>query len=493
MTHDPKLDTHWALVRMMQARQRDNLLIVRTGKASMHTQWAKKPSGDRNWDLLISHFGKGEPQCPDAEMIVKQGAFKYSAASRLFKDIPWLRDYRAVALFDDDVLTSWQDINRLFEIFHKFDLDLAQPSLTLDSYWYHPVTVNRPDCFLHFTNFIEPMLPVFSQKALAICLPTFEKSVTSWGLDWVWPHLLGNRRNKVAIIDAVAMRHARPLGMGIKGDLYEQGRALNVDFTEEIAFHTKPLNVDLTKTDMLDLSVEYGRITLAPQPAASAKAADPRIFLYKCRHSIMSMLNVPVWTSIRRDWTMSRPWQGGAAAPHVTSQFFAHDFVMSAGLVLEMKQAPERNAWLEVLQIGESRDWARLILFAHSDEDGFFRLTAKIFGNAGSFTVTTPSMLTGQPVEIIFTMARKAGLVRIQIGNHWTKDFQFAPWAWIGTSIIWAGSKRLQATIRELWIGQLLPGYGEAIKAVHDKMPQAKAMLLQKLNRWFTAITKKSL
>ncbi len=130
------IDTSWSPLRMISSAKRPYLVIVRTGEQSIHKRWPKDLiSQDRNWDLLISHYGKNEPGCPDAEVIIRQGGFKYCACFRLFQDMTWLDQYRAVCFCDDDIMTSWSTLNRVFEIFDQYELALAQPSELAPENW----------------------------------------------------------------------------------------------------------------------------------------------------------------------------------------------------------------------------------------------------------------------------------------------------------------------------------------------------------------------
>ncbi|MEJ7660045.1 MAG: DUF707 domain-containing protein [Hymenobacter sp.] len=59
---------------------------------------------------------------------------------------------------------------------------------------------------------VEVMAPLFSQDALRQCLVSFNENKSSWGLDSVWPKILGYPQNKLGVFDAVVMEHTRPVG-----------------------------------------------------------------------------------------------------------------------------------------------------------------------------------------------------------------------------------------------------------------------------------------
>ena len=62
------------------------------------------------------------------------------------------------------------------------------------------------------TGFVEIMVPGFSRPALQQLLPTLDESETGWGwgLDSLWPKLLGYR--DLGIIDGVPVLHTRAVG-----------------------------------------------------------------------------------------------------------------------------------------------------------------------------------------------------------------------------------------------------------------------------------------
>lgn len=195
------------------SKRRRNLVVLRANEQSLHTQWPVDiDDADRNWDLLISWYGREMPQeLGRHEYFTHQpNDRKFSAIYKLFLEGSPLLEYENLYLPDDDLTTSWSDINKLFNIFRLERLDLAQPSLVPTSYVTHPVTAQNPEFFLRYTNFVELMCPVFTREAFRICLPTFEASFSGFGLDHIWSALLGRLPGRVAVIDEIAVAHTRP-------------------------------------------------------------------------------------------------------------------------------------------------------------------------------------------------------------------------------------------------------------------------------------------
>jgi hypothetical protein len=55
------------------------------------------------------------------------------------------------------------------------------------------------------------MAPCFSRDFLKQMLPSFNENRTGWGLDLYWPTKIADW-TRIAIIDAVTVRHTRPVG-----------------------------------------------------------------------------------------------------------------------------------------------------------------------------------------------------------------------------------------------------------------------------------------
>jgi hypothetical protein len=180
-------------------------VIARVGATSLHPSWFD-PETERNWDLRLCPF---QPIDEPADVIPGP---KWAGLRELLNTWDGWRAYDYIWLPDDDIATSQTAINRLFDIAATAGLDLFAPALDEESYYAHFDTVRNPNFFGRRVGFVEIMVPGFSRAALERLLPTLDESETGWGwgLDSVWPKLLGYRN--VGIIDAVAVTHTRPVG-----------------------------------------------------------------------------------------------------------------------------------------------------------------------------------------------------------------------------------------------------------------------------------------
>ena len=212
---------------------RPYLLYIRSGKAPEYLRWLdfSKP---RLWDLLVNYHAvpdNGPDLRPD--MVVTGGVNKMLAFNDLAATRPQLMEgYKGVCFFDDDLVTRFEALDTAFVTFSHYGLELSQPALTHDSHHAFRVTLHHPTFLLRFTNFCEPMMPIFSPSALKICAPMVGEAISGWGLELVWPHLLGNPKNKIAIIDEVQVRHAKAVDTKA-GPYYLYLKSLGIEPHEE--------------------------------------------------------------------------------------------------------------------------------------------------------------------------------------------------------------------------------------------------------------------
>lgn len=221
--------TQAVLLRQPPASQprRRNLVVLRANEQSIHRSWEQNlDERDRNWDLCISWYGQGSPDdVADCEFLsIQREDRKFGAIHALFQPESPLWAYDQIWLPDDDLQIARRDINRLFMTCQRHGLHLAQPSLVPTSFVNHKMTAQQPDYALRYTNFVEVMCPLFSNMALRLCLPSFNASMSGFGLDHIWPRLLGMVHSHMAIIDDVAVAHTRPMG-----NSYDMASAINED------------------------------------------------------------------------------------------------------------------------------------------------------------------------------------------------------------------------------------------------------------------------
>jgi hypothetical protein len=132
------------------------------------------------------------------------------------------------AIFPDDDLEYSEDFaRRFFDLLDRYDVALAQPALTADSYHTYDISMCCPDAILRYTNFVEVMIPCFRRDCLRLLRGTFAADISpmGYGFDLHWPYPCSAAGFKMAIVDDTPVAHRfRPTGKHYAGDdLHNQG------------------------------------------------------------------------------------------------------------------------------------------------------------------------------------------------------------------------------------------------------------------------------
>lgn len=232
------------LAQIVRRHERDNLVCVRLGRSSAFRHWFQ-PDAPRNWDLMLSYYAPPDEDAlfSAAETVSAGGVSKFPAIADLHSADPGLfARYRFIWFLDDDIEVAFADVDRLFEQMSGFGLSLAQPALSSDSYVNWPLTKVDPECQVRYTDFVEVMMPVFSQQAFQRCVGSFATSISGWGLDFVWPKLLGYSRKSLGIIDTVVARHTKKIDV-TGGPFYQHLHGMGIEPWQEMAEVMKKFGV----------------------------------------------------------------------------------------------------------------------------------------------------------------------------------------------------------------------------------------------------------
>lgn len=209
------------------------LLISRIGPHSLHPRWLPRDGG---FDVLLS--------CYDPETAPVEGngiLFEYRPGTKvvgygeiIHEHAALIRQYRYVALFDDDLATDSASLLRLFRIIDAHQLKLAQPALDHQSYFTYACLLQHKRFTLRHVNFIEMMCPFFRSDALLEVAPLFELGVES-GIDLIWSALLHKAPGEFAVIDSIPVRHTRPVGAVKAMNGFVDGRIYETDIHAVLA------------------------------------------------------------------------------------------------------------------------------------------------------------------------------------------------------------------------------------------------------------------
>ena len=163
--------------------------------------------GDRLFDIAVNDWTGSDASWDMAEFVFRIKGHKWPC---IVENLPRIdREYDYYAFIDFDVRISTKDLNRLFRIGTALDLDLFQAALSSDSICHYSHLFANPRSLVRSTTFVEVMMPVFSRAALERCRWTLSESISGYGLDYLWSHVLEG--NGMAVVDAVIAKHIRPI------------------------------------------------------------------------------------------------------------------------------------------------------------------------------------------------------------------------------------------------------------------------------------------
>jgi len=241
-----------------------NLVVVRAGNNSLHEGWLAE---GRSWDLVVSYFGDDPDRWrrPGVVRLDDKGS-KWVGLHRLLTSgrLDW-RAYDRIWLPDDDLACTPEAVDRLFALARLHEFELAQPSLSKDSYISHASTAHNPRFVFRRTNFVEAMAPLFSRAFLERVLPTFVENESGWGIDYLWQMYLDKPRLQSGVIDAVQVRHTRPVGGPNYAKMKAEGRS---PFDEFRALRRKYALTDITHLCWAGLAADGTELrTEEPQDA----------------------------------------------------------------------------------------------------------------------------------------------------------------------------------------------------------------------------------
>jgi hypothetical protein len=201
------------------------LVVVRAGPSSLHEGWLSDPPARRSFDVVVSYYSAeahaAHADQPGVRAVLVPGG-KWDGLHATLAQVDW-RAYRRVWLPDDDIATDGTTIERMLDVAERHDLAVAQPSLSRDSY-YTFFLLSRCRAFeVRRVTFVESMVPLLTAAVLDRMLPEFAATMSGFGLDRAWSRL-PEARGRVAVIDAVAVHHTRPVGGVLRRAMAAAGR-----------------------------------------------------------------------------------------------------------------------------------------------------------------------------------------------------------------------------------------------------------------------------
>lgn len=200
----------------MTPKKRSDVLVLgvflqNTANYALEISAELRRSNDWNVDLRWAALGSAELSRDIAEATLihtTERIPKFQLLNKLLQGID-LGRYRYIVVVDDDVELGDHFLDRFLALQQRYQLALAQPARTHDSFIDHYCVARLHGIEARRTRFVE-IGPVFSIAANAFgsLLPFDETAPMGWGLDFVWPVQLEEDGLHMGVIDAVPVRHA---------------------------------------------------------------------------------------------------------------------------------------------------------------------------------------------------------------------------------------------------------------------------------------------
>ncbi|TPN21567.1 DUF707 domain-containing protein [Mesorhizobium sp. B2-3-3] len=210
-----------------------NLVIVRAGDNSLHRGWGADDPGCK-FDLIVSYYGADPSAFRQVyENRTDHKGGKWDGIHALLSRQPDLLDrYEYLWFPDDDLEADRATIEAMFANMRRHDLHVAQPALTLDSYYTHLPFLRCKSFEFRLVDKIEIMAPCMRADVAAKMLPLFQQSMSGFGLDSLWTRLAAQNLGASAIFDALPVRHTRPVGIHMVKAMATSGRTAESEYRQ---------------------------------------------------------------------------------------------------------------------------------------------------------------------------------------------------------------------------------------------------------------------
>ncbi len=183
-------------------RDKDNKPLVNNNPIN---EWTK---GLKDFDLVTYCYDDSDIGKDKSNLWIRRPGFtKYQNFNHYASFYPkHLEQYDYVWVVDDDMFMSTDDINKMFQMMEDYNLDLAQPSISLDGMNYVQIFAHDSRYTLRYTNYVECCAMLLSKRGLEKVKRTFSETVTGWGWDALVSDMILEKEN-VAVLDSVQAYH----------------------------------------------------------------------------------------------------------------------------------------------------------------------------------------------------------------------------------------------------------------------------------------------
>ena len=212
---------------------RRRLVWVQAGSRFSTTQWFK-PDSPRSWDFMCNWYTQDGLDLRHGDIHLIQPGTKSTAVYHVLKNDPELfNSYDLLLFLDDDLEITHEDIDRLFDIATQDNLTLFQPALMPGSYGVWKDLFQQSTRGARKTTGVEIMMPGFTSEALFSCREAFGRSISGYGLDFMFSEQIQRNGGTCGVVDAVQVRHKEKIDEQ-EGPYYRLMRQLGIRYKLEL-------------------------------------------------------------------------------------------------------------------------------------------------------------------------------------------------------------------------------------------------------------------
>jgi hypothetical protein len=161
---------------------------------------------EQRW-IALGNAPVPEPLAAVTTAVVRARTGKFTLVNRLVPEAD-LGRHDFVLVCDDDIALPEGFVDRYLALVRRYDLALAQPARTHDSYVENWIVEQLDGLVARRTRFVE-IGPLFSirRDAARILMPFDEAAPMGWGYDVAWPVAVERAGLRMGIVDATPVAH----------------------------------------------------------------------------------------------------------------------------------------------------------------------------------------------------------------------------------------------------------------------------------------------
>lgn len=183
-----------------------NLLITSIGDntKSFYSWYSNRM--DRNFDIIFIYYGNNinTPLINYCDTFIESKGSKINNIKSNFHLINFnLYDY--IFMIDDDINLTYKQINKLFQVSKKMNINIATPSHSPLGKISHKVMETNDISFIRSTNFVEITCPIFSKECFIYLFRYLKHKdiLYEYGIDYVMSFLFFRTSEPFYIFDFI--------------------------------------------------------------------------------------------------------------------------------------------------------------------------------------------------------------------------------------------------------------------------------------------------